>query len=87
MSLLTQAGWTVLMHAAANGHLDVCKALVLSGVAVDATSAIGWDAAMYADAAGHMAVASFLRSLCDNKVPPFRIYIHFSSLIFNYVVN
>jgi ankyrin repeat protein len=53
-------GGTALMHAAANGNIDVTKLLVENGADLEAESEDGHTALMYAMEEGHTEIAELL---------------------------
>lgn len=54
-------GWTPLMLAAYNGHLDVVKFLVATGVDINTSAKDGWTPLMWAESNGKRDVADFLK--------------------------
>jgi ankyrin repeat protein len=52
-----------LMHAAAEGHLDVVKVLIAHGADRSLKDVDGDDAVSFATKAGHMQVAEYLNAI------------------------
>ena len=55
-------GWTCLMEAAWNGHLDICRLLIDKGAQQEAKDSIGWTPLHWAADQGHVEI---VRLLCD----------------------
>ena len=55
-------GWTCLMTAACNGHLDICRLLIDKGAQVEAINSIGWTPLHQAARYGYVGI---VRLLCD----------------------
>lgn len=60
--LVSFRGWTPLMHAAVNGHLEVVKCFIKRGQSPEAATEAGWTPAMAAAAGGHTHVLEYLLS-------------------------
>ena len=56
-------GWTCLMTAARNGHLDICRLLIDKGAHLEAKDIIGWTPSQLASWEGHIEI---VRLLCDH---------------------
>ena len=56
------AGYSLLLTAAANGHLEIVKMLMRHGADLHAKTNDGKTARNFAEDRGHAAVAEFLRS-------------------------
>jgi serine/threonine-protein phosphatase 6 regulatory ankyrin repeat subunit B len=54
-------GWTALMMAAVNGHLDATRILLNAGADLNAQDERGWDALSLAVRQGHEEIAHFLK--------------------------
>ena len=57
-----EGGYTCLMEAAFNGHLDVCRLLIDKGAHIEAKNRYGRTPLHYAAANGHLEI---VRLLCD----------------------
>jgi hypothetical protein len=55
-------GWTCLMLAACNGHLDTCRLLIDKGADIEAKNRFSWTPLHYAARNGHREI---VRLLCD----------------------
>ncbi len=55
-------GWTCLMKAAFNGHLDSCHLLIDKGAQIEAKDSDGWNPLHNAAMEGHIEI---VRLLCD----------------------
>ena len=55
-------GWTCLMTAAVNGHLDICRLLIDKGAQVEAKNISGWTPLHFAAFGGYVEI---VRLLCD----------------------
>jgi ankyrin repeat protein len=53
-------GWTALMHAATNGHKQVCQLLIDAKAQIDAKDNNEWTALMHAAGSGHKEVCQLL---------------------------
>jgi ankyrin repeat protein len=58
---------TALMHAAAQGHTDVVKALLEAGADPEATDVMGKNAEGYATSKGHDATAEVLKAALPSQ--------------------
>jgi uncharacterized protein len=57
---INHEGWTPLIYAATEGHVDVAKLLIDATVYIDQHSEGGWTALMMAARHGHMPMAKYL---------------------------